>query len=193
MTRIIAGAAAATQLDVPARGTRPTSDKVRGALFSSLGSWFDFADARVLDLYAGSGALGLEAVSRGAESLVLVEQAAKAARIARANVSKVLLRCQQPVPQVSVATASVRHWLANAIGMFDLVFCDPPYDLPTEVLEGDLALLRRRLSADAPVVVERSTRTAAITLPQGYSLWRTRDYGETQISYLEVAPIEPAA
>lgn len=193
MTRIIAGAAASTYLEVPARGTRPTSDKVREALFSSLESWFDFADARVLDLYAGTGALGLEAISRGAESLVMVEQSAQAARLARANASKVVLRCPAPAPVATVATTSVRTWLANAIGTFDLVFVDPPYDLATEVLEGDLALLHPLLCDDSLVVVERSVRTPALEIPQGYSLWRERDYGETRLSYLEVHTPDLAA
>lgn len=192
MTRIIAGAAASTYLEVPARGTRPTSDKVREALFSSLESTFDFSDARVLDCYAGSGALGLEAVSRGAESLVMVEQSAQAARLARANASKVVVRCSDPLPQTSVVNTSVRTWLANAIGTFDLVFLDPPYDLATEILEGDLALLHPRLHEDSVVVVERSTRTTPMTLPQGYALWRERDYGETRLSYLEVVSVDAA-
>lgn len=193
MTRIIAGLAAATQLQVPAQGTRPTSDKVREAVFSSLDSWFDFADARVLDLYAGSGALGLEAISRGAASLVLVERAASAARITRANVERVLQRFTETAPTISVVTASVRPWLQQAADTFDLVFCDPPYELGAEIIEHDLALLRARLSTDALVMVETSTRAERLHVPEGYSLWREREYGETRISYLEPTPFAPEA
>ena len=89
MTRIIAGSAGGTRLDVPGQGTRPTSDRVRESLFGALESMDAIDDARVLDLYAGSGALGLEALSRGARSAVLVERGRPAAAVIRRNVSAV--------------------------------------------------------------------------------------------------------
>ncbi|NLT26302.1 MAG: 16S rRNA (guanine(966)-N(2))-methyltransferase RsmD [Microbacteriaceae bacterium] len=187
MTRIIAGTAANVRLQVPARGTRPTSDKVREALFSSLDAAFDFADARVLDLYAGSGALGLEAVSRGASSAVLVERAASAARLTAANADAVAARA--PSARVEAVASPVRRYLEGraetAAGEFDLVFIDPPYDLPDAEIAADLAALRPLVSPDALVVVERATRRGPLDLPAGWGLWRRREYGDTALDLLE--------
>ena len=185
MTRIIAGAAAMARLQVPPRGTRPTSDKVREALFSALDSMFEFDGARVLDLYAGSGALGLEALSRGAERATLVEQAASASRLARANADAVTGRLR--TGSAEVVTASVRSFLATTGAEFDLVFIDPPYDLDNAALSADLDALAPRLHPDALVVVERSTRTGDFAIPAPLRLWRRRDYGETALHFLEIA------
>lgn len=196
MTRIIAGAAANVRLQVPTRGTRPTSDKVREALFSALDAAFEFADARVLDLYAGSGALGLEAVSRGAASAVLVERAGAAARLAAANADAV--GGQVPRARLEVVTQPVRRFLEGRAGLgtavpddgeFDLVFIDPPYELADAELVADLAALRPLVSADALVVVERSARRGPLELPAGWALWRRREYGDTALDLLE--PVEP--
>lgn len=186
MTRIIAGAAAALRLDVPGRGTRPTSDKVREALFSSLESSFEFDGARVLDLYAGSGSLALESVSRGAERAVLVEQAASAAALARKNSDAVLARV--PTARIEVVTSAVRRFLEGSLDEFDLVFADPPYELSNADLGLDLALLVPRLSPDALVVVERAARSGEVPLPEGLALWRRRDYGDTALHFLEPVP-----
>lgn len=183
MTRIIAGAAAMTRLRVPARGTRPTSDKVREALFSGLEASFEFEDARVLDLYAGSGALGLESLSRGAESLVVVERSRQAVEALRANIAAVQQRVSAPT---RVAAESVQHFLRAAAGEFDLVFIDPPYELDNAAVTDDLELLLPLLSPDALVVVERDARSGEFTLPAGLTLWRQRSYGETVLFFVEV-------
>lgn len=178
-----------TRLQVPAHGTRPTSDKVREALFSALEAGFEFDAARVLDLYAGSGALGLEALSRGAESLVLVEQSRQAVESLRANIAAVQQRVTAPA---RVAAESVQHFLRAAGGEFDLVFIDPPYELDNATVTADLELLVPLLSPDALVVVERDARSGAFALPAGLTLWRQRSYGETVLFFLEVVPADAA-
>lgn len=183
MTRIIAGLARGLPLSVPAKGTRPTSDRVREALFSALESRDLVDGARVLDLYAGSGALGLEAASRGAASAVLVERHAAAAGIARANAAK--LRAAGADAEVSVVTRDARSWLERHAGpAFDLVFIDPPYELGNDALVGDLASLAPLLAPEAVVVVERSTREAEPRWPDGYALDRRSGYGETVLYWL---------
>jgi len=139
MTRIIAGAAGRVTLAVPKSGTRPTSDRVREALFSSLEARDALRDARVLDLYAGSGALGLEAASRGAASVVLVEKNAAAARISQANAALVAkMFGRGDAPRVDVRTSAVLAYLTVAAGPFDLVFSDPPYELTDTEVAADL-------------------------------------------------------
>lgn len=187
MTRIIAGTASMTRLRVPAHGTRPTSDKVREALFSGLEASFEFAAARVLDLYAGSGALGLEALSRGAESLVLVERSRQAIEALHANIAAVRQRVAAPA---RVAAESVQHFLRAATGEFDLVFIDPPYEFDSATISDDLALLLPLLSPDALVVVERDVRSGELQLPTGFAMWRQRHYGETVLFFLEVTAVE---
>lgn len=186
MTRIIAGAAGGTVLRASHTGTRPTSDRVREALFSALESAFEFEGARVLDLYAGSGALGFESLSRGAESLTLVEKSGSVCRIARSNMAALRPAIGQDA-QVTIIESATRSWLASAGGEFDLVFMDPPYELSNTDCEEDLALLIPHLSEGALVVVERSTRSGDLALPEGLQLWRRRDYGDTALHFLEPA------
>ncbi|MFJ6652177.1 16S rRNA (guanine(966)-N(2))-methyltransferase RsmD [Microbacterium sp. NPDC091313] len=179
MTRIIAGSAGGTVLEVPAAGTRPTSDRVRESLFGALESADLLTGARVADLYAGSGALGLEAISRGAASADLVEQAPKAARIAERNADRV--QRAGATGRVRVHRASVTAFLtAAARGPWDLVFLDPPYDLPDSELTAALTALAAHLADDAVVVVERARRSGS---PQweaaGLEAWRDRAYGDT--------------
>jgi 16S rRNA (guanine966-N2)-methyltransferase len=169
---------------VPARGTRPTSDKVREAMFGALEAAFEFAGARVLDLYAGSGALGLEALSRGAESVVLVEKSQRAARDLRENADAVTARLDGA--SAAVEAVEVGRWLARGLGEFDLVFVDPPYEVDTAALVAELEQLLPLLSPDALVVVERSVRSTPLAAPAGYATWRTKEYGETTLFYLEV-------
>jgi len=182
MTRIIAGAAGRVTLAVPKSGTRPTSDRVREALFSALEARDAIAGARVLDLYAGSGALALEAASRGAASAVLVERNAAAARIAQANagvVAKAFGRADAPA--VVVRQSAVLPFLAAAAGPFDLVFSDPPYELSDDDLAADLAALVPLLADDALVVVERSTRSPEPVWPEGLAPEKPKKYGETTV------------
>ncbi|KQY99185.1 16S rRNA (guanine(966)-N(2))-methyltransferase RsmD [Microbacterium sp. Root53] len=182
MTRIIAGAAGGVRLDVPSAGTRPTSDRVRESLFAALEVAGALDGARVLDLYAGSGALGLEAASRGAAAVDLVERAKAAAAIARRNAEGVRRSIGGGAPPVRVHAAAVGTWLRGATGPFDLAFLDPPYDLPGAELDAVLAALAPLLSADAVVVVERSSRSGAPDwAAAGLEPLRDRAYGDTAL------------
>lgn len=180
MTRIVSGAAGGRRLKVPpGETTRPTSDRVREALFSALEAAGAVEGARVLDLYAGSGALGLEAASRGAVQVVLVEAARAAAATARANAGVVAL------PGVRVVTDRVERFLASPAaavdGGWDLVLVDPPYAVTTEEVSQVLAALAPRLASGAVVVVERSSRTAPPGWPEPAPDVRERRYGETTV------------
>lgn len=190
MTRVIAGTAGGRELRTPAgRGTRPTSDRVREALFSALEARDALSGARVLDLYAGSGALGLEAASRGAAEVTLVESDRSAASVIRDNAARLGLRAS--VLPVTVASA-----LGGTARPLDLVFLDPPYDLSEEALAADLAALVSHgwLEEHALVVVERSKRSAEPSWPEGLEPERLKKYGETVIWYAirrEPAPTNP--
>jgi 16S rRNA (guanine966-N2)-methyltransferase len=190
VTRIIAGFAGSRELAVPKSGTRPTSDRVREAIFSALEARDSITDARVLDLYAGSGALGLEALSRGATSVVLVERNAKAAEIARKNAELVCSVGKLAPACALVVVNSVAHFLngradrSEDTGSFDLVFIDPPYDVADSELDDVLAALAPHLAQGAEVVVERSTRSAAPQPPAGLTLDKLKAYGETTIHWL---------
>lgn len=187
--RIIAGAAGSLQLRTPRSGTRPTSDRVREGMFSALEARGALAGARVLDLYAGSGALGLEAISRGARSAVLVERDGGAVEVLRHNVRVVAgaLSDADP-PTISVVRRAVHGYLTTLVAgdarAPTLVFLDPPYDLPEEEVADELRLLAVRATAGATIVLERSTRGPALQLPPGVDPIRTRDYGETRVHLL---------
>lgn len=184
MTRIVSGFAGSLALQVPKSGTRPTSDRVREAIFSALEARDAVHAARVLDLYAGSGALGLEAASRGAASVTLVEKNAAAAAICRRNADAVTRAARSGArPHVDVRASSVQSALATATGPFDLVFLDPPYDLGDAELLAALQALVPLLAEDATVCIERSTRDGEPTLPPGLELLRTKAYGETAVHY----------
>ncbi|MFZ4079383.1 MAG: 16S rRNA (guanine(966)-N(2))-methyltransferase RsmD [Microbacteriaceae bacterium] len=190
MTRIIAGFAGSREIAVPKSGTRPTSDRVREAIFSALDARDAITDARVLDLFAGSGALGLESLSRGAASVVLVEKNAKAAEIARKNaelirsVGKLAPACLQVVVNTVAHFLDGRAESSADTGSFDLVFIDPPYDVADTELDDVLAALAPHLAPGAEVVVERSTRSAAPQPPAGLTLDKSKAYGETTIHWL---------
>lgn len=150
LTRIIAGEARGRKIQVPPEGTRPTSDRAREGVFSSVQVRFGFEGQRVLDLFAGSGALGLEAASRGAESVVLVENDLRAAAIIRENAAVV------KHPEIVVAEMKASVYLASApTSHFSLVFADPPYDLSDESVIEMLHALIPTLVDGAAVVVER--------------------------------------
>ena len=171
MTRVVAGSARGRRLAVPpGEGTRPTSDRAREALFSSLaalvGAW---AGRRVLDLYAGSGAVGLEALSRGAAHALLVESDPRAVRTITANVETLGL----PGPA------------------YDVVFADPPYDLSDEDLRAVLVDLRPQVTDDAVAAVERSTRGGDWSWPAGWAGLRSRRYGEATLWYGRAAAAGP--
>ncbi len=188
MTRIVGGSAGGRRLAVPAgRDTRPTSDRAREALFSALEARTGgLSGTRVLDLYAGSGAVGLEALSRGAARAVLVESDPRAVRVLRANVATLGL------PGAQVVSRAVAAVLAEtAPEPFDVVFADPPYALPAAELTAVLAGATERgwIAPDAVVVVERASRDAAWEWPAGLIADRDRRYGEATLWYARAGAI----
>lgn len=189
VTRIISGAAGSLRLEVPKAGTRPTSDRVREAIFSTLDSWDLVRDSRVLDLYAGSGALGLEAASRGASSVVLVEKHPQAAQVAQRNGRTVAAAFRGDAPEIEVARQSVRTYLENADPRrpFDVILIDPPYDLGEGELAACLTALTRLLADGAVVMVERSSRSPEPDWPEGLERVRQKRYGETVLWWAEIA------
>jgi 16S rRNA (guanine966-N2)-methyltransferase len=189
VTRIIAGFAGSLTLRVPSAGTRPTSDRVREALFSSLEARHAIADAQVLDLYAGSGALGLEAASRGAATVTLVEKSHAAVRVCKANAALVVARApaSDPLavtPPITVISKPVYSFLTSTIGHWNLVFIDPPYELDELELGQVLAALVPHLISDAVIALERSSRTPVPAWPAGLTLDKVSRYGETVIYWL---------
>jgi 16S rRNA (guanine966-N2)-methyltransferase len=183
MTRVIAGAARGRRLAVPpGQGTRPTSDRAREGLFSALESTLGGLDGvRVLDLYAGSGAVGLEAASRGAVAVLLVESDRRALEVVRTNVASLGLagtRARgEPVERLAAS--------ANPHPPYDLAFLDPPYVLPEERVRAVLVdlLAHGWLAPDAVVVVERATRDGGFAWPAGFAADRSRTYGEATLWY----------
>lgn len=179
MTRIIAGAARGITLEVPGSGTRPTSDRVRESLFGALEAADLIDGARVLDLFAGSGALGLECASRGAACVDLVEKSQPAANVATKNATKV---AKAGSALARVHSAAVSTFLKTPRGPWDLVFLDPPYDISDEELTTALELLTPRLSEDATVIVERAKRSAAPAWERaGLEPIRDKTYGDTTL------------
>ncbi|MEW1954138.1 16S rRNA (guanine(966)-N(2))-methyltransferase RsmD [Terrabacter sp. NPDC080008] len=193
MTRIISGSAGGRRLQTPpGSSTRPTSDRVREALFSRLEHQGMLDGTNVLDLYAGSGALGLEAASRGASLVLLVESHKAAAKVIRANVATV------GHPAVRVVADTVERSVAAgppADVRMDLVLIDPPYDVTEDALASVLSGLveHRWLAPDALVVVERSTRSPQPTWPEGLELSGEKRYGETAVWFAEPPPSDVVA
>ncbi|MGW2236143.1 16S rRNA (guanine(966)-N(2))-methyltransferase RsmD [Streptomyces sp. NPDC001759] len=183
MTRVIAGAAGGRRLAVPpGNGTRPTSDRAREGLLSTwqslLGGPLD--GERVLDLYAGSGAVGLEALSRGASHTLLVEADARAARVIRENVKSLGL------PGAEVRSGKAEQIVQSApTAPYDLVFLDPPYRVTDHDLREILLTLRTEhwLAPEAIVTVERSTRGGEFRWPEGFDPVKARRYGEGTFWY----------
>lgn len=190
MPRVIAGTARGRRLQAPTgQATRPTGDRVREALFSSLETeLLPWGARRFLDLYAGSGAVGLEAASRGAAAVVLVEQAPAALTALQANVALLGLA------GVAVAAESVERFAASAAsrGVFDVVFADPPYSLASAALAQVITDLRtaEALAAGGIVVVERATRNGDWLWPEGFVGLRERRYGEVTLWYGRAAAID---
>jgi len=183
--RIVAGSARGRRLKPPAESTRPTSDRVREALFSSIESTLGaLGGLRVADLYAGSGAVGLEALSRGASHVLLVEKDRKALEVVKANIATVGL------PHAVALGAEVTSLTslgppAIAVAPYDVVFLDPPYDVGDDVVETVLVGLAAHqwLGDGSLVVVERARprRGSGLTWPEGYHPARDRDYGDTRV------------
>ncbi|HEY2130477.1 MAG TPA: 16S rRNA (guanine(966)-N(2))-methyltransferase RsmD [Streptosporangiaceae bacterium] len=191
MTRVIGGTAGGRRLAVPAgRHTRPTSDRAREGLFGTVLALCGGMDGlRVIDLYAGSGAVGLEALSRGAGHVLFVEADARAARVIRDNIAAVGL------PGGELVTDRVDRVLARGPGegRYDLVVADPPYAVPGAEVTGMLAGLVGGgwLAPGAVVAVERDTRSGAVHWPAGYIPDRSRRYGDTTFWYGLAAGAQP--
>jgi 16S rRNA (guanine966-N2)-methyltransferase len=167
--RVIAGEFRGRRLQAPPGArTRPTADRVREALFSMLG---DVSGARVLDLYAGSGALGIEALSRGAASAVFVERDARAAATIKRNLDAL-------GAEAEVRRQDALRFLAAGEGRFDLMFCDPPYDLAPSLAAALAERLPAVSSEDARIVTE-SDKRRPLELP--LAILKERTYGDTRI------------
>jgi 16S rRNA (guanine966-N2)-methyltransferase len=201
VARVIAGEAGGRRLAVPdGRDTRPTSDRAREGLFSTIASMLgSLAGARVLDLYAGSGAVGLEALSRGAGHVLLVEHGARATRVIRENIEAIGL------PGAVLAADRVERVLARGPApaggqdspapaggqdrpeedRYDVVFADPPYALADTAVSQVLSLLTGQgwLAPGALVIVERATRSGPLNWPDGFVPGRSRRYGEATFWY----------
>jgi 16S rRNA (guanine966-N2)-methyltransferase len=191
MTRIIAGFAGSIRLAVPPFGTRPTSDRVREAIFSALDARDVLDGARVLDLYAGSGSLGLEAASRGAAHVTLVDRATAAHTATQTNAAAVRKAAPRgQAPEIVVSSQPVQSFLGGARVTWDVVFLDPPYELGGLELVHNLEALVARLAPDAVVVLERSSRDRPPEWPDGLELERRKDYGDTSLFWLR--PSEPS-
>ena len=196
MTRIVAGTVGGRRIEVPRSGTRPTSERVREALFARLDHYGVLDGARVLDLCAGSGALGLEAASRGAGNVTLVDSSRTATDTCRHNIRALGLN------EVTAVTAKAATFLTGAAGApVDLVLIDPPYDLTQEELTDILTPLARGedpwLAPGAVVVVERSTRSAEHAWPAGLARFADKHYSENTVWFAEpttdpVASTSPA-
>ncbi|MFC0582674.1 16S rRNA (guanine(966)-N(2))-methyltransferase RsmD [Micrococcoides hystricis] len=184
MSRIIAGQAAGRRL-VPVKGdqTRPTTDRVKEALFSRLESWEALSEARVADLFAGSGALGLEAASRGAANVVFVDKSPVAYAALTANVKAL----------DSVLGADLRTYRQSAetfaVSMpaqsFDLIFIDPPYDMADRKVNELLEVAAPLLAPDGVIVIERGKRADAPTWPDCINALKPRTYGETTLYFAD--------
>ena len=189
MTRVIAGAAGGRRLTVPpGTGTRPTSDRAREGLFSTWQSLRGTLEgARVADLYAGSGAVGLEALSRGAAHVLLVEADTRAVRTVRENVAAIGL------PGAEVRAGRAEKTVAGPAPAepYDVLFLDPPYDVADDELREILLTLAANhwLAGDALVTVERRTRGGAFGWPAGFEGLRARRYGEATLWYGRAAHV----
>jgi 16S rRNA (guanine966-N2)-methyltransferase len=171
--RIITGKAKGRRLTSPdTRATRPVTDRVREAVFSIIGAWVE--GAAVLDLYAGAGTFGLEALSRGATTATFVENASRAQEALRKNIETVGLGG-------TVVTSSVQEFLHRSSGGFDLVFIDPPWSMASSELGRDLADLNQLLKPEAEVILSRRHSDEIPESPENWRVATDRRYGDTRI------------
>lgn len=186
MTRIIGGIAGSRKLVSPAKTTRPTSDRIRESLFSKLEARDLLESSHVLDLYAGTGALALEAISRGASVAWMVERDGKAAAVCVANARLVqkALQDEELEAETKVVNKSVAAMLAGeASTRFDIVFIDPPYEVTNDEVTANLKALEEHLNPDAVVIVERSSRSGALSAPNYLKLDEEKSYGDTVLYF----------
>jgi 16S rRNA (guanine(966)-N(2))-methyltransferase RsmD len=182
VTRIIGGAAGGRRITVPPRGTRPTTDRVRESLFNILTARLELTGLTVLDLYAGSGALGLEALSRGAAAVLFVESDPRTGSVIARNIEAVGL------PGASLRRGTVATVLAaGTASSFDLVLADPPYHVDAAELEAVLTALTADgwVHEGSVAVVERAAASVPLNWPAGWSVWRHRVYGDTRLELAE--------
>lgn len=185
MTRIIAGVAKGRRLTVPKQGTRPTSDRVRESMFSAIAAHLlkagrDWQQISVLDLYSGTGALGLEALSRGANRVVMVEKARAAGDVIRANMTAVAL------PGAEIIVGDVGAIKARLGAQpFDLVLADPPYELASTSISTVLLGLEVSglLTQSALVIVERTSMDRQSPFPLPWEVLQRRRHGDTTLWY----------
>ncbi|WP_334212582.1 16S rRNA (guanine(966)-N(2))-methyltransferase RsmD [Bifidobacterium pseudocatenulatum] len=192
--RVISGRFKGVALTTPKAGTRPTTDRTKEAIFSHLDSWGVLDDARVLDLFAGTGALGIEALSRGARELVAVESSAPAAALIAQTLTALKHNRSWELgmsARVIKARAEKYAACASAVAPFDVIFIDPPYAFETNDCNQLLADLASRelTSSNTVIILERSTRSEEPTAPENWEITDRRDYGETAVYYIE--PSEP--
>lgn len=166
---------------MPRTGTRPTTDRVRESLFNLLTARLDLSGLSVLDLYAGSGALGLEAVSRGASSVVFVESDQRAANVIDKNIAAL------GVTGTTVRRGAVAAVLAGIAQPVDLVLADPPYEVGAGEIESVLAALTHKgwTEAGSVAVIERPASGPTLTWPQEWQVWPSRTYGDTRLELAE--------
>lgn len=189
MSRIIAGDLKSLTLAAPANSTRPTSDRVRESLFAVLESqgWLSQCDS-VLDLYCGTGALALEAISRGVSHATLVDDSAAAIAVTKSNCQKLQAALAKQTEKARVVTlnpvrAKVASWLrTNQEQKFDLVFADPPYELSDADMWLQLREVKRVMAAGGLLIVERSKRRSTEAQPDWLSPAFTRLWGDTEVS-----------
>ncbi|WP_101621815.1 16S rRNA (guanine(966)-N(2))-methyltransferase RsmD [Bifidobacterium parmae] len=189
--RVISGRFKGVALATPKTGTRPTTDRTKEAIFSRLDAWGVLDEARVLDLFAGTGALGIEALSRGARELIAVEASKPAAALVVKTIAQLKrnrswssdLAARVLVRKAEAYAASG----AGAAGAFDVIFIDPPYAFETEACDRLLAdLAANGFAGEGTVIVlERSARSERPTPPDGWEITDDRDYGETAVYYIE--------
>ena len=182
MTRIVGGVAGGRRIAVPPHGTRPTTDRVRESLFNIVTARLDLTGLSVLDLYAGSGGLGLEALSRGAGSALFVESDRRAAAVLERNIATIGL------PGATLRRGQVAAVLAaGTAAPVDLVLADPPYEVDRSEVEAVLtALAVHGWVRDGSVaVVERATGGPPLNWPDGWDCWQPRTYGDTRLELAE--------
>ena len=183
MSRIISGLAGSIKLKAAAKATRPTSDRVKESLFAKLENLDALEGAKVLDLYAGSGALGLEAASRGAAEVIFVDKDKAAIEVVRENI-RIVSKAIGTSCLISAQNKEVSKVVKALASSYDLAFIDPPYEISNEEVTINLESLAANLNDHGLVAVERSSRTSEFEIPDGYDLEEKKAYGDTVIYLL---------
>lgn len=185
--RIIAGVAKGRNLSAVAGATRPTSDRAREALFSTLLSEFgDFEQLKFLDLFAGSAAVGLEALSRGADLVHAVEKDEAAIKTIRAN--QEIVEKARPIGKFHAYLMSAQKFLSNLEDSYDIIFIDPPYEFSNQAVEEllDLILKKNFIRPSGVIVIERATKGEPINWPAPLKQLRSKEYGIATLYYAEM-------